>query len=230
MKNAPNLKEISNEGEYPSQASMENAIQDMEDLILPWFSSEREMNFNETRMALEKLKNTHGINLTKIKRILLTTNGSVTRILQSIQRKSTYQVRVHTINQILTRYPGRGNDFTIQERLGIEPRMEYNFRKVLLTTRKHRYILAISLTPVCMLSPEFRDDLMRADVPIGILLDKYKLEMLRRITVIGAAYPTAEMQKVFKIGEQRKIPFRSYEIIHEKKLLMKIYEFLNPNL
>ncbi|MHA1681397.1 MAG: chorismate pyruvate-lyase family protein [Promethearchaeota archaeon] len=213
-----------------TNASVKSAIEDIENLLMPHLVHEGELNFEETNQSLHELGKRNHVRMNLLKRILLTTNGSVTRILQSSQKNASQKVRIKTINQVIVGKKDGVNDNVIFNCLNIPPSSSFNFRKVVLTTERMNYILAISLLPLCRLNDKFQDDLMRADEPIGLLLDKYKIEMLRRIVFMGKLAPTREMQEIFNIGRDRKVTFRMYDIIHDGKILMRIFEFLNPKI
>ncbi|MCG7849912.1 MAG: chorismate pyruvate-lyase family protein, partial [ANME-2 cluster archaeon] len=98
-----------------------------------------------------------------------------------------------------------------------EPGEPVNHREVVLSVSEKPYVLARSLSPINSMPQGMRNDLMRADIPIGRILRKYKLETRRDILSIDMI----NGEGVFK-----DIPVlsREYVIIHSGKILMWINE------
>ncbi len=180
--------------------------------------------------AVIDIKKSHGLEISTIVKILLTTNGSVTQALQSIQDSPTTHVKVKTLNQVIVGLSGEEVVENIYSSLHVSRDALFNYRKVILYANDKNLILAISLTPLCRLSKDFQDDLLRADKPIGFLLEKYKLEVLRRISVIDVVNDYGFFGEAFKTEPGQLIPYRVYDITLHDEILMKIVEFFNPSL
>jgi beta-ribofuranosylaminobenzene 5'-phosphate synthase len=141
--------------------------------------------------------------LSRIERILAVTNGSVTQILELWLGED---IRIRTLSQEVRQANELGTT------LGIEECGEVNFREVeIIDQRGHVLIKARSWIPVERLEPEFKEDLMKADVPIGKLLIKHKIEARRELLDVKL--------------ENGKI-VRHYNIISKGKILMRIEETL----
>lgn len=149
---------------------------------------------------LEKEKKLRRLSL--IERILAVTTGSVTQILEAYLGEP---VKIRTLSQEV-----RGaND--IAELLGIGKKDPVNFREVEITDQKGNVLLmAKSWTPLKRLEPAFRDDLMKADVPIGKLLAKHNIESRRELLNV-------------KLGKDGRLK-RTYNIIRNNEILMRIEE------
>jgi chorismate-pyruvate lyase len=78
------------------------------------------------------------------------------------------------------------------------------------------YVLAKSLAPVKRMPQAVRDDLMRADIPIGRILREHKLETRRDILKM-------EIVRQDFFGNVPVLS-REYRIIYENKVLMWINE------
>ncbi|MFX0103561.1 MAG: chorismate--pyruvate lyase family protein, partial [Candidatus Hodarchaeota archaeon] len=186
--------------------SMKEAIRDVNGMISLNINHGSYLELANAQNTLLKIENVQKTNLSSTLKILLTTNGSVTRVLQTIQKSPGKKVEIKTMNQVIM---GLGDEVipgAIFESLEIPENSTINFRKVVLHAGRKNYALAISLTPLCRLSNEFQDDLMRADVPIGLLLEKYDIEMLRKISIIDTCVTGSGLQKLFKIPENTRIP------------------------
>jgi chorismate-pyruvate lyase len=158
-----------------------------------------------------------GFNLKPIHRIILTTDGSVTRVIEAYTEKP---VKIKTEMQRITRA-----DKKVSSLLDIEEGKEVNYRVVRLYSNSILFAIALSLTPIDRLDEKFRDDLMRADIPIGKLLEKYKIEARREINWIRICMSDEiELERNnFNPGEV--ILSRNYNIIHRGKILMNITEY-----
>lgn len=161
-------------------------------------------------------------------RILLSTDGSVTGILEAL---TGHPIRVSTRVQrecTPAEFPAK----TVHLQLKISRTQPVNFREVWLVDQETRQKLAfcISLTPLNRLEAAFREDLMRADVPIGKLMWRYKIESRREIFEIGSIRDDARgfLTRAFKVATHARIPFRYYNIIRDDAILMRILEYFHP--
>lgn len=140
--------------------------------------------------------------LSPIERILAVTTGSVTQILEAYLGEP---VKIRTLSQEVK---GAGD---IADLLGVGKKEEVNFREVEITDQKGRVLLtAKSWTPLKRLEPAFRSDLMKADVPIGKLLEKHKIDARRELLDVV-------------IGGDGRLK-RTYDIIRNNEILMRISE------
>ena len=141
-------------------------------------------------------------------RICAGTDGSVTQLLEVLTGKT---VVVKTLEQNLIKATP-----DIAKLLDIEVGEEVNSRLVTLDAGGTIYVLAKSLAPVKRMPQAVRDDLMKADIPIGRILREHKLETRRDILNI----------KIVRQDFFGKVPVlsREYRIIYENKVLMWINE------
>jgi beta-ribofuranosylaminobenzene 5'-phosphate synthase len=108
--------------------------------------------------------------LSPMQKFLLGTDGSVTQILEAITgNRVVIETRVQKIIAA---------DPKTAERLGIRQDDPVNYRVVDIKTPASGEVLihAISHTPIARLSPEFKDDLMKADIPIGRIIQNHRIE------------------------------------------------------
>jgi len=141
-------------------------------------------------------------------RICAGTDGSVTQLLEVLTGKS---VNVKTQEQsIIKASPD------IARLLDIKKGDHVNRRLVTLNVEGIVFVLAKSLAPIKRMPSGMKDDLMRADIPIGKILRDYRLETRRDILRIEIVH-----RDLF--GDIPVIS-REYSIIYKKKMLMWINE------
>ena len=156
--------------------------------------------------------------ISPVQKFLLGTDGSVTQILESITGK---KVVIRTLTQKVI--PA---DRTVADNLSIAKGDPVNFRIVEIRTEKGGEVLiyAVSHTPVNRLSPAFKDDLMKADIPIGRIIKQHHIEARREILSACVNPATDEMSRVFAICKNEPVLARQYQIIHAGKPLIFIEE------
>lgn len=153
-------------------------------------------------------------NLSSAQKILLATDGSVTTILEVLKG----HINVNTLIQEF-----RESDDESARDLGIKKGDIINYRAVIMSSKfEEPLIHAISLTPVKKLDNNFKEDLLKADIPIGRILKKYSIESRREITHIGAFKPDNELKKIFNTDSIMLT--RSYNIIYQREVLIRIKE------
>ncbi len=174
-------------------------------------------NKNEANKRLiEKmndLETEYGQTFSNTQKILLTTDGSITAILDVLY--------------------GKINLFTIDQHFGIADENhaklvnvnagdEINFREVIMHKGGRPLIYAISHVPLGRCSDEICSDLLRADIPIGRILKNYKIESRREVNNIFIEKPDEKLQDLFKTDED--FLARDYVIINNDEILMWIKE------
>ncbi len=163
---------------------------------------------------LEKLRNIErNLRLNPIHKIILTTDGSVTRILESLFGK---RVDIITKDQKII----KANKY-IADVLGINVGENVNLRSVFLVHGNVKLAYAVSFSPIERLDRRFRDDIARADIPIGRIMAKHKIEARREIIDISVV----RSKGLSKILSSRIILKRNYNIISNKRVLINITEF-----
>jgi len=156
--------------------------------------------------------------LSPMQKFLLGTDGSVTQILEAITGDP---VVIETqVQKIVPASPA------IAERLGIRDGDPVNYRVVGIKTQRSGEVLihATSHTPVSRLSPEFRDDLMKADIPIGRIIQNHRIEARREILNARVSPATEEEGRIFSLCRHEPVLSRQYRIIHHDEPLIFIEE------
>lgn len=163
---------------------------------------------------LKKLEKDYKLN--PVQKILLTTDGSITRILEALTGD---RVRVETVTQEIIKA-----DENSADALGITRGDEVNFRVVNLMAQDRVLIHAVSYTPLNRLKKEFREDIMKKDVPIGTIMARLKMEARREIKDFQVIKADEELSGVFQLPAGTLLLKRNYDIIHENKVMMNITE------
>ena len=137
-------------------------------------------------------------------RICAGTDGSVTYLLEIMTKGA---VAVNTLSQSVVEA-----DEWMAGILGVSEGERVNDRRVSLSADGIEYVQARSLTPFSRMPAGVEDDLIRADIPIGKILQKWQIESRRVIDSIEL--------------ENGGVPelVRRYRIIHGDTTLMWIEE------
>ncbi len=155
---------------------------------------------------LEKLKS---FEIPTCLRVCCGTDGSVTFLLEIMTRQP---VSVITESQYTVKA-----DKAIAALLGVEEGSEINDRVVQLSAGGTTFVHARSLSPLERMPATMREQLMRADIPIGRILRSHNLETRRDMgeLEILEGEPTFDGIPVLS---------RSYKIVHNNHVLMWINE------
>ena len=162
---------------------------------------------------INDLEQEYGKTFSNTQKILLTTDGSITAILDVLYGKISL--------------------FTIDQHFGIADEShaklvngnagdKINFREVIMHKGNQPLIYAISHVPLGRCSDEICSDLLRADIPIGRILKNYKIESRREINSIYIEKPNEMLQDLYKTDED--FLARDYVIINNNEILMWIKE------
>ncbi len=150
--------------------------------------------------------------LSNAQKILLTTDGSVTTILDVIMG----HVKIETLVQKFVEA-----DLEMARTLNIEVGDTVNYRVVVIETEEP-LIYAISLIAVKRLENDFKEDLIREDMPIGRILKKHNIESRREIKSVYFEDQSPEIMEIFKADSPMLT--RTYNIIHKDEILIWLKE------
>jgi len=164
--------------------------------------------------ALKRLE--EKVKLSPVHKILLTTDGSITRILEAIGGE---EVRVETREQQVV-----GADGRVAELLQVEEGEEVNYRVVELKNTRAALVHAVSYTPLRRLESGLREDIMRRDRPIGKIMAELKMEARREIIGMEVQRADSEVAEIFSIKPGDPLLKRNYNIIHGGEVLLNITE------
>ena len=162
---------------------------------------------------MDDLEKSYGKKFSNTQKILLTTDGSITAILDVLYGK----INLITLDQHL----GEA-DSDHAKLVNVNAGDEINFREVLMHKEEQPLIYAISHVPLGRCSEDICSDLLRADIPIGRILKNYKIESRREVNNIFIEKPNEKLQELFKTDED--FLARDYVIINNGEILMWIKE------
>lgn len=161
--------------------------------------------------GIKEIEKTAG-KLSSTQKILLTTDGSVTAILDVLKG----HVDINTLVQEFV--PA---DEEMAKNLDIEEGETVNYRVVVIKSNEP-LIYALSLVPLKRLDNDFKEDLIRADIPIGRILKKHNIESRREIKSVYVEDVNEELSDIFKTTSPMLI--RTYNIIHHDEILIWLKE------
>ncbi len=175
------------------------------------------MKHGHTGEDIDKIEDQLG-RLSNLQKVLLSTDGSVTGILEMVTGNP---VEIQTLDQRVIE-----SDEHMAGDLEISAGEQVNHRVVELRDAKTKEVLiyAVSHTPLKRLAPDFRQDLMQADIPIGKIIRKHRIESRREVTDAGVLYADSELSRRFRICRDEPLLKRKYRIIHHQKPLISIEE------
>lgn len=147
-----------------------------------------------------------------IKKILLTTDGSITAILDVLYGKIT----LPTLDQHF-----ENADENHAKLVNVNKGDEINYREVIMHRNGKPLIYAISHIPLSKCTKEVCADLIRV-IPISRILKNYSIESRREINNIYIEKPNETLKELF--GTDENMLTRNYVIINHDKILMWIKE------
>lgn len=156
---------------------------------------------------LEKLKS---FEIPTCLRVCCGTDGSVTFLLEIMTRK---QVSVITESQHTVKA-----DKEMAALLEVKEGSEINDRVVRLSAGDTVFVHARSLSPLEHMPETMREQLMRADIPIGRILRSHNLETRRDMGEL-------EIREGESTFDGIPVLSRSYKIVHNNHILMWINEY-----
>lgn len=175
------------------------------------------MNKNEANKRLiekiNQVEEDNDKNFSNTQKILLTTDGSITAILDVLYGK----IDLTTLEQ-------HTKTATAEEAelVNSQEGCEINFREIIMHKDGKPLIYALSYVPLDRLTDEIRCDLVSADIPIGRILKNYKIESRREIHNIFIENGNETLEELYDTDEE--FLSRDYVIIHKDEILMWIKE------
>ncbi len=168
-----------------------------------------DINVMDEVNRLEKIMGT----LSNTQKILLSTDGSVTTILDVL---TGGRVNIKTLTQEFI--PA---DHKISRELAIAQGDTVNYRVVVIGSNEP-LIHAISYIPINRIDNDFKEDIIRADIPIGRILKKHQVESRREIKSVQLEEPSVDLKTIFNTDSMMLT--RTYNIIRNDEILIRIKE------
>ena len=168
---------------------------------------------NEANKALidkiRQVENDYGKTFSNTQKILMTTDGSITAILDVLYGKIT----LTTLDQHF-----ENADENHAKLVNVDEGEKINYREVIMHKDGKPLIYAISHIPLSRCSENVCADLVRADIPIGRILKNYNIESRREIHNIFIEKPNETLKELFETDEDMLA--RDYVIINNNEILM----------
>ncbi|OWT33062.1 UbiC family transcriptional regulator [Methanobrevibacter sp. 87.7] len=174
----------------------------------------KENNINKCLIdKINYLENKYNKEFSNTQKILLTTDGSITAILDVLYNK----ISLKTINQNLE----KANE-KVAKHFNIKEGELINNRVIIMHKNNQPLIFAKSYILLSRISKEIKDSLLAEDIPIGRILKNYKLETRREIGDIQILKGDTNLNNIYKTNEE--FLSRDYDIIHNNEKFMWIQE------
>lgn len=156
--------------------------------------------------------------LSRFQKILLVTDGTVTKLLEHHLSES---ISVFKLNEIITTHTKK-SQHTASDYLYGDPILE---REILLQGQqtKTNWLYAKSTIFLNHLRKDFLTDLTGSNEPIGKLWGKYRLETYKSIISTGKE-KADKLAKYFNIQLTDELISRTYNVYSDKKIIMTITE------
>ncbi|MCP2728420.1 chorismate--pyruvate lyase family protein [Limnofasciculus baicalensis] len=154
--------------------------------------------------------------LSPFQRILLTTDGTVTEILEA------YLFEPMRIVKLSEEIAATKQDIPY---LNLKVGNEVIDRKILLQGKISRknFIYAESIIVPDRLEPKFRDQLLNSKIPIGKLWLEHRSETFKEI-VDSSQEPAEKLSDYFQISKEDKMLSRTYRVFSNRQPIMMITE------
>ncbi|NES86703.1 MAG: DUF98 domain-containing protein [Moorea sp. SIO2B7] len=170
---------------------------------------------NDLQQSLEH-SHIYPSKLSTFQRILLTTDGTVTDMLEAYLFEPIQLVK---LSEELVKI-----DHDILE-MDVKKGTEVVKRKILLRGKisRRNFIYAESILALEKLDEKFRNELLKTQTPIGKIWLEQRVETFKEIVNTGKE-PANKLADYFKIKPEEKLLFRSYCVFSNRKSTMMITE------
>jgi chorismate-pyruvate lyase len=166
----------------------------------------------------ESLEHSHidPADLSTFQRILLTTDGTVTDMLEAYFSEPIQLIKL-TENKILAPH-----DIPV---INLKQNTEIVERKILLQGKisRRNYLYAESILILERLEPKFRQELLETKTPLGKIWLDQKVETFKEIINTGK-HPAQKLAEYFKIKPEDNLLFRTYYVLSGGKATIMITE------
>ena len=164
---------------------------------------------NEIRETITELEKAHDVKLSTIQKILLSTRGPITTVLDVLYG----EVRLFLLDQHIEKA-----DKDIAELLGIKECDEIIFRNVIVFKNRRPLVYVLSYIPTARCSGAILEDLLGGKITTGRIIDEHSVETLRKINNIDIEKATPILTEIFKTTED--LITREYTMIHKEEIVI----------
>lgn len=162
---------------------------------------------NKLNQRLREIESEKGIKFSNTQKVLLTTEGSITAILDVLYGK----VSIFTLSRHFEKA-----DKDTSELVNIDEGEEINYREVIIHRRGQPLIYALSLIALNRCKKEAHQDITDGEIPLGKILKMHKVESRREIQHIYIEKPDATLRELFKTNED--FISRNYVVIENGEI------------
>ena len=155
---------------------------------------------------INNLEESYGRTFSNTQKILLSTDGSITAILDVLYGK----ISLDTLEQHVEESTEENAKL-----VNIEKGEDINYREIIMHKDDLPLIYAVSYIPLKRLSEGIKEDLTKADIPIGRILKKYNIESRREINRIQIEEANERLKEIYKTDAD--FFSRDYTIIYKEK-------------
>ena len=154
--------------------------------------------------------------LSALQKILLTTDGTLTKILEAYLSEEIQMVKLSERSTFIAQ------DIPLLE---LKRRSEVIERKILLQGKvsKKNVLYAESILVPERLDKHFREELLKSEIPLGKLMLAHWMETFKEIMTSGKE-PSNGLSAFFQISHGDKLLSRTYRLSHHCKPIMLITE------
>ena len=164
---------------------------------------------NEIREKITELEQEHDVKLATIQKILLSTRGPITTVLDVLYG----EVRLFMLAQHIEKA-----DKDIAELLGINEGDEIIYRNALVYKNRRPLVYVLSYIPTARCSDTIIEDFLGEKTTTGRIIDEHAVETLRKINKIDIEKATPILTEIFKTTED--MITREYTMIHNKNIVI----------
>lgn len=163
---------------------------------------------NEIRDEINILEEKHNVQLSTTQKILLSINGPISRILDTLYGT----VHLFMLDQHFEKSP------KASEMIGIEENDEILYRESIVHKRGRPLVHVTSIIPTTRCSEKVLEDLLEEKLTTGKIMDVNNYETLIRISKISIESPNPILQDLFKTDEDMLT--REYIMIHKEEVII----------
>lgn len=164
---------------------------------------------NEIREVITELEQEHDVKISTTQKILLTTRGPITTVLDVLYG----EVRLFMLDQHI-----ENADKDVADLLGIEVGDETIFRNSIVFKNRRPLVYVMSHIPKARCSKEIVEDLLSGKITTGRIIDKHDVETMRKISKVDIEKATPILTEVFKTSEDMLT--REYTMSHKKEIVI----------
>ena len=164
---------------------------------------------NEIRQKIKELEQKHNVEISTVQKILLSTDGVITTILDVLYG----QVHLFVLRQRFEKA-----DESTANLLDIDKGDEVDIRELIVHKNGRPLVYALSFIPKSNLTEEIIEDLFEERLTTGQIIYKHKIEVLLETTKISIEKPTPTLKELFKTDEE--MLSREYIMIHDGKIVI----------